>query len=186
MRVNKNSAPNTAEPLDARFAGAQPSRPKERRMLDDAGWMLLALGEADLAPQHGDVPVGSVIVSADGVELGRGHNQREELGDPTAHAEIEALRAAARKIGHWRLNGATVYSTLEPCPMCAGALVNARVARLVYAAADPKAGAIESKFGLGMDERLNHRFAVTSGVLAVQAAAQLRAFFEQLRAEGQK
>lgn len=155
-------------------------------MLDDAGWMLLALEEADLAAQGGDVPVGSVIVSADGAELGRGHNRREELGDPTAHAEIEALRGACRRLGHWRLNGAIVYCTLEPCPMCAGALVNARVARLVYAASDPKAGAIDSNFFIGRDHRLNHRFVATAGVLAPQAAAQLRAFFEELRAQGQK
>jgi tRNA(adenine34) deaminase len=105
----------------------------------DQRWMQLALAEADGALEHADVPVGCVVVDGFGIELGRDHNRREELQDPIAHAETLALRNAARKRGHWRLEGATVYSTLEPCPMCAGALLQARVARVVYGAADPKA-----------------------------------------------
>jgi tRNA(adenine34) deaminase len=153
---------------------------------DDLHWMQEALAEADRAALHGDVPVGCVIVGAAGQELARGRNRREVDGDPTAHAEIDALRAGARITGHWRLEGATVYVTLEPCAMCAGALVNARVARVVYGALDPKAGAVESLFNIGRDGRLNHRFEVTSGVLAPDAVARLQAFFRRLRAAGEK
>lgn len=153
---------------------------------DDGTWMQVALDEADRAARHGDVPVGCVIVSASGQELGRGRNKRELEGDPTAHAEIDAVRAAARQIGHWRLEGATVYVTLEPCAMCAGALVNARVARVVYGASDPKAGAVDSLFGVGRDVRLNHRFDVTSGVRAAEAVERLQSFFRRLRAAGEK
>ena len=141
-----------------------------------------ALGEADRAPEHGDVPVGCVIIDASGVELARDHNRREERADPTAHAELLALRSAAAKRGHWRLEGATVFVTLEPCPMCAGALVNARVARVVFGAIDPKAGALTSLFEIGRDVRLNHRFQVVPGVLATDGAARLKAFFAKLRA----
>lgn len=148
--------------------------------------MLLALQEAELAAAHGDVPVGCIIVDGDGTELARGHNRREVDADPTAHAEVGALRAACRRRGHWRLDGTTVYTTLEPCPMCAGALVNARVSRLVCGADDPKAGAIRSLYALGSDRRLNHRFDVTFGVRATEAAALLQAFFAALRASGQK
>lgn len=150
----------------------------------DLHWMQVALLEADLAPLHADVPVGCVIVDAQGVELARDHNRREQCADPTAHAETLALRAAAARLGHWRLEGATVFVTLEPCPMCAGALVNARVARLVYGASDLKAGAVHSLFEIGRDLRLNHRFQVTPGVLAEAGAARLRAFFAKLRAPG--
>ncbi len=143
-----------------------------------------ALAEADLAPEHGDVPVGCVILGADGSELARDHNRREERADPTAHAELLALRAASAKLGHWRLEGATVFVTLEPCPMCAGALVNARVRRVVFGASDPKAGALESLFELGRDVRLNHRFETAPGVLASEGAARLKAFFARLRASG--
>ena len=152
-----------------------------RRPMDDQSWMLLALEQADLASRVGDVPVGCVIVSGEGRELGRGHNRREVDRDPTAHAEIVALQQAARGMGHWRLEGAVVYVTLEPCPMCAGALVNARIRRLVYGASDPKAGAVRSLFEIGTDPRLNHRFEVVSGVLEEQSIARLQAFFGQLR-----
>ena len=140
-----------------------------------------ALAEADLATLHGDVPVGAVVVSAEGVELARDHNRREERADPTAHAELLALRSAAAQLGHWRLERATLYVTLEPCPMCAGALVNSRVGRVVYGATDPKAGALHSLFEIGRDLRLNHRFEVTPGVLADEGAARLKAFFVNLR-----
>ncbi|HEU4397520.1 MAG TPA: nucleoside deaminase, partial [Actinomycetota bacterium] len=104
----------------------------------DESWMRVALGEGRAALEHGDVPVGAVVVAADGIELGRGHNRREQTADPTAHAEMEALRAAASTLGHWRLDGCTLLVTLEPCAMCAGALVQARVGRLVFGADDPK------------------------------------------------
>jgi tRNA(adenine34) deaminase len=152
----------------------------------DEDWMRVALAQADLATEHGDVPVGCVVVAADGNELARDHNRREELQDPIAHAETLALREAARKLGHWRLEGATLYVTLEPCAMCAGALVSARVARLVYGAADPKAGAVDSLFPIGRDPRLNHRFSVTSGLLASESAGRLSTFFKKLRTAREK
>ncbi len=151
----------------------------------DEEWMRLALGEAERAAAVGDVPVGCVIVGPGGEELGRGRNQRELDGDPTAHAEIVALRRAAQKVGRWRLDGTVAYVTLEPCPMCAGALVNARVARLVYGAADPKAGAVRTLFEIGTDRRLNHRFEVVSDVLGRECAAKLQAFFAVLRGSGE-
>jgi tRNA(adenine34) deaminase len=147
----------------------------------DLAWMRQALEEADLATRHEDVPVGCIVVGPDGAELARDHNRREQRSDPTAHAETLALRSAAGRLGTWRLEGSTVYATLEPCPMCAGALLLARVGRVVYAAADPKAGALGSLFSLGDDARLNHRFLVTSGVLATESAARLGAFFAKLR-----
>src|SRR3954463_13886374 len=147
------------------------------REAQDQRWMREALREADLAPEHGDVPVGCVVVDPEGAELSRDHNRREERADPTAHAELLALRSAAAKLGHWRLERATVFVTLEPCPMCAGALVNSRVGRVVYAATDPKAGALHSLFEIGRDLRLNHRFEVAAGVLADEGAARLKAFF---------
>lgn len=152
----------------------------------DIAWMEVALGEADKATLHGDVPIGCVVVDADDVELSRDHNRREELGDPIAHAEALALRTAAGRKRHWRLEGATVYVTLEPCPMCAGALVNARVGRVVFGAADPKAGALRSLFTIGQDPRLNHRFDVSGGVLAESCAKRLSDFFQKLRAAGEK
>ena len=155
-------------------------------MTDDERWMLAALAEAARAPEHGDVPIGCVIVSADGVELGRGHNRREVDHDPSAHAEIVALRGASQRLGQWRLDGATAYVSLEPCPMCAGAFVNARIMRLVYGASDPKAGAVHSLFNIGADSRLNHRFESSGGVLSEQSVALLRAFFGELRAQGQR
>jgi tRNA(adenine34) deaminase len=151
---------------------------------DDESWMALALEEADLAAAAGDVPVGAVIVK-DGVLLARGRNRREIDGDPTAHAEVDALRRAARTIGHWRIEG-NLYVTLEPCAMCAGALVNARIAKLIYGALDPKAGAIDSRYGIGRDTALNHTFPVTAGILGQEAAGRLQTFFRKLRASGQK
>src|SRR5262249_52610113 len=122
--------------------------------------MRAALDEARRAVAHGDVPVGAIVVGPDGDELGRGRNRRELDRDPTAHAELVAVRAAAEKRGQWRLDGCTLYATLEPCAMCAGALVNARLSRLVFGASDPKAGAVTSLFEIGRDQRLNHRFAI--------------------------
>ncbi len=142
--------------------------------------MAEALRLAERAESAGDVPVGAIIVRG-GEILGRGYNRREAACDPTAHAEILALREAAQGVGLWRLDGATAYVTLEPCPMCAGALVNARVARLVFGAQDAKGGACGSLFDITSDPRLNHRVQVTSGVLAEESARLLRSFFEERR-----
>jgi tRNA(adenine34) deaminase len=142
--------------------------------------MLLALEEAALAPLHGDVPVGAVAL-VDGVVVARRHNERERAGDPTAHAELLAMRDAAAHLGSWRLDAVTVVVTLEPCPMCAGALVAGRVARVVFGAADPKAGACGSLYNLCADPRLNHEVVVTPGVLGAAAAAVLTDFFAARR-----
>jgi tRNA(adenine34) deaminase len=152
----------------------------------DDHYMRLALHEAHEAAKAKDVPVGAIVVVAAGEVIGAGRNRREVDSDPTAHAEIVALRAASRSIGLWRLDGATLFVTLEPCAMCAGALVNARISRVVYGCDDPKAGAVRSLFQIGTDDRLNHRFAVTAGVLAEECADALRAFFAGLRAAGEK
>ena len=139
--------------------------------------MVAAIAEARLAPAHGDVPIGAVVV-AGGEIVARRHNERERLGDPTAHAEILALRDAAVVIGAgWRLDGATLVVTLEPCPMCAGALVAARVGRVVFGAADPKAGACGSLYNLCADPRLNHEVEVVPGVSEDETAALLSEFF---------
>ncbi len=147
--------------------------------------MGLALAEADRAAQAGDVPIGAVIVDQDGHLLAEGRNRRELEGDPTAHAEVDALRRAAKRTGHWRIEG-TLYVTLEPCLMCSGALVNARIRRVVYGALDPKAGATESLYQVGADPRLNHQFAITSGVRRDECVARLQEFFRKLRAQGEK
>jgi tRNA(adenine34) deaminase len=147
--------------------------------MDDRDWMRLAIGEAERATALGEVPIGAVLVR-DGEALGRAHNRREIDRDPLAHAEILAIRQAAAKLGDWRLGG-TLYVTLEPCPMCAGALVAARVARLVYGAADPKAGYCGTLGNVVQDPRLNHRLEVTAGVLADECGALLSGFFAALR-----
>jgi tRNA(adenine34) deaminase len=152
-------------------------------MREHADWMRVALSLADEAAANHEVPVGCVVVGPADEELGRGHNARESLGDPTAHAEMVAIRAAAKRAGNWRLDGATAYVTLEPCAMCAGALVLARVARVVYGCADPKGGAVKTLFEIGSDVRLNHRFEVISGVLTEQCASRLQRFFAALRAQ---
>ncbi len=142
-----------------------------------------ALAEALKALSAGEVPVGCVIVSS-GRIIGRGHNLRETEQDPTAHAEIIALRKAAAELMSWRISPAICYVTLEPCPMCAGALVNARVDRLVFGCRDPKAGAIESLYHIAADARLNHRMEVQSGVLKDECSRLLSGFFQGLRAKG--
>lgn len=140
--------------------------------------MRLALAEAEHAPLTGDVPVGAVVLSADGTTvLARARNEREATGDPTAHAEVLAIRRAAAATGQWRLTGCTLVVTLEPCPMCAGAIVQSRLDRVVYAATDPKAGAAGSLWDLIRDRRLNHRPEVIAGVLPDPAAALLTHFF---------
>jgi tRNA(adenine34) deaminase len=147
--------------------------------------MRLAIAEAERAGAVGDVPVGAVVVR-DGVVIGRGHNRREADGEPLAHAEILALRQAAAATEGWRLVGCTLYVTLEPCAMCAGALVNARVERLVFGAADPKAGYCGSLGNLVQDPRLNHRLEVAEGVLEGECSALLRSFFAALRRRSRK
>lgn len=144
-----------------------------------------AIAEADLAGLAGDVPVGCVLVH-DGQVIARAHNHRQRQQDPTAHAELIALRAAAAQLGSFRLIGVTAYVTLEPCPMCAGALVNARVERVVYGCDDPKAGAVRSLYTIGSDPRLNHRFELVPGVLGPECSAQLSGFFAALRRERAK
>ena len=153
--------------------------PRSLAIMDET-FMAEALAEARRAAAEGEVPIGAVLV-IEGRIAGRGRNARERLRDPTAHAEILALQEAARTLGRWRLTGSTMYATLEPCPMCAGALVNARVDRLVYGVADPKAGAVDTLFDILRDARLNHRVAVTSGVLAEECGAMLREFFRERR-----
>ena len=150
--------------------------------VDDAAWMREALAEAERALARGDVPVGAVAVR-DGIIVGRGHNRKEADADPTAHAEMIALREAARALGGWRLVGVTLYCTLEPCPMCAGAMMSARLPRLVYGADDPKAGAAGSVVKLLRDPRLNHQVVVTRGVLAGESKALLERFFARLRGD---
>lgn len=142
--------------------------------------MAHALEEARCALAAGEVPIGAVVVM-EGAIVARAHNAPIALSDPTAHAEILALREAARKVGNYRLTGAAVYATVEPCPMCCGALLHARVARLVYGAADPRAGAATSLYQLLEDRRLNHQVAATGGVLAAECAALLSQFFETRR-----
>ena len=143
--------------------------------------MRLALVEAALAREHGDVPIGALVVSADGEVVAQAHNERELLADPTAHAEVLALRRAAEQLGSWRLEGCTLVVTLEPCTMCAGALVLARVDRLVYGAVDDKAGAVGSLWDVVRDRRLNHRPEVVGGVLDGECGAVLREFFASHR-----
>lgn len=144
-------------------------------------WMRRALELARAAEAAGDVPVGAVVVGADGAALGEGFNEREATGDPTAHAELLAIRRAAARVGRWRLDGATLYVTLEPCPMCAGAIACARVPLVVYGADDPKAGALGSRYAVGIDGRWNHAARVERGVLATECGALLTAFFARRR-----
>ena len=151
----------------------------------DEQWMVAAIAEAELAAEKGEVPVGAVIVH-DGEIIGRGHNLRELSQDPTAHAEMIAIRQAAEALGSWRLIDTSLYVTLEPCPMCAGALVNARVPRVVWGCNDPKAGATETLYTIGSDPRLNHRFECVPGVLGDECSALLTRFFAAIRAKNNR
>jgi tRNA(adenine34) deaminase len=146
----------------------------------DVEYMREALSLAQHAASLGEVPIGAVAVK-DGVIVGRGHNRRELDQDPFSHAELLAMREAAKTLGVWRLTGVTVFVTLEPCSMCAGAMVLARISRLVFAATDPKAGAVGSLFNLVGDARLNHQVPVTGGVLGEESSALLKSFFKALR-----
>ena len=157
-------------------------RADEDALAQDEKYMRLALAEADAAAGEGEVPIGAVVV-CDGEVVARAHNRREADADPSAHAEFTAMVAAARALGRWRLTGCTVYVTLEPCLMCAGLMVNARVDRCVYGAPDPKGGALGTLFDVSTDPRLNHAFEVTPGVLADEAAERLRSFFRARRAK---
>ena len=157
------------------------SLPRTARSIQLAGWMDLALFEAALTAGSGDVPIGAVVLDADGQVIGTGRNRREECGDPTAHAEVLALREAAAQRGEWRLEGCTLVVTLEPCAMCAGAIVLARVPTVVFGAWDPKAGACGSVFDIVRDPRLNHWVEVTGGVRESECAALLREFFRTHR-----
>ncbi len=152
---------------------------------DDQRFMLAAIREADAARDEGEVPVGAVVIH-NGRIIGRGHNLRETLQDPTAHAEMIALTAAAAELGSWRLSGCSLYVTLEPCAMCSGAVVLARIDRLVYGASDPKAGACTSLYNIPTDERLNHRVEVCAGTLSDQCSAVLTEFFAGQRAAGRQ
>jgi len=147
---------------------------------EDSHFMMLALKEAEAAERAGEVPVGAVIV-LDGKMVARGHNRTIHDCDPTAHAEVIALRQAAQKLANYRLTGATLYVTIEPCAMCAGAMIQARVARLVYGCEDPKGGAIVSCFEMADHPKLNHRMEVTRGVLAEDCARAVQAFFQKKR-----
>lgn len=148
----------------------------------DERYMQMAIEQARIAEDNGDVPIGAIVVCGNQI-IGKAYNQREQLQDPTAHAEIIALTQAAAALENWHLNGCTIYVTLEPCPMCAGALVLARMDRLVYGCDDPKAGACKSLYNIVQDERLNHRLEVTSGVLAEDCGRILQDFFAQRRTE---
>lgn len=152
----------------------RPNAPRDLRL------MRHALEEAEEAARKGEVPVGAVVARGDEI-LATAHNERETAGDPSAHAELLALRRAAERLGGWRLSGCTLYATLEPCPMCAGALHAARIGRLVYAAPDPKAGAAGTLYDIPSDKRLNHTFPTERGVLEAESAALLRAFFKERR-----
>jgi tRNA(adenine34) deaminase len=151
--------------------------------LDDGRFMTEAIGEAGKAREKGEVPVGALVV-CDGEIVGRGHNLREGSGDPTAHAEVVAIREAARRLGGWRLAGATLYVTLEPCIMCMGAILQSRISSLVFGCSDPKGGACGSLYDLSNDGRLNHSVSVVSGVLAEETAELLTDFFAGLRQRG--
>jgi tRNA(adenine34) deaminase len=152
---------------------------------DDKKWMRIALTEATRALDHDDVPIGAIAVRGDEI-IGRGYNRREADQDPTAHAEMIAMRQASAVVGYWRLEDVTLYCTLEPCAMCAGAMVLARLPRLVYATADPKTGAAGSIMDITRHHHLNHQVQVEHGVFADEAAEQIRNFFRNLRAQGQK
>jgi len=159
-----------------------PEEPSFTSKQDDERYMRMAIDQAFIAEENGDVPIGCVIVF-EGRVIGKAYNQREQLHDPTAHAEIIALTQAADFIGNWRLHGCTIYVTLEPCPMCAGALVLARLDRLVFGTDDPKTGSCGSLYNIVQDERLNHRLAVMPHILQKDCQDQLQAFFRRRRQE---
>ncbi|MDX6379166.1 MAG: tRNA(adenine34) deaminase [Rubrobacteraceae bacterium] len=174
----KSGGEHDDEPREARPDEPNPEAARDLTM------MRCALEEAARAAEQGEVPVGAVVARGEEI-LAAAHNEREATKDPTAHAELLALRRAAQELGTWRLTGCTLYVTLEPCPMCAGALHAARISRLVYAAPDPKAGAAGTLYNLPADSRLNHTYPCTPGILQDDSAALLRAFFKQRRGKQQ-
>jgi tRNA(adenine34) deaminase len=159
-----------------------PSFEQSTNINNEDRFMKVAIEQAKIAEENGDVPIGAVIVHNNTI-IAKAYNQREQLKDPTAHAEIIALTQAAAYLENWHLNGCTIYVTLEPCPMCAGALVLSRMDRLVYGCDDPKTGAVKSLYNIVQDGRLNHRLEVTSGVLADECSQQLQEFFKRRRTE---
>ncbi len=160
----------------------EPALPKNEKSNLDEQYMRIAIDQAKIAEENGDVPIGAVIVHK-GQIIAKAYNQREQLQDPTAHAEIIALTQAASALENWHLNGCTIYVTLEPCCMCAGALVLARIDRLVYGCDDPKTGGIKSLYNIVQDKRLNHRVEVTEHILNLECADLLQQFFLRLRKE---
>lgn len=168
-----------------RAKSQSPRTPEPQNLsLDHERWMRVALAEAEAAAAEGEVPVGCVVVH-EGRIVGRGHNRTEALKDPTAHAEIVAIGAAATALENWRLTGATVYSTIEPCLMCAGALTLARPDLVVFGARDPKFGCLGSRYDIARDNRFNHELSVVEGVLAVESASLLKEFFRLRRKKPQ-
>lgn len=159
--------------------------PVDNPLLPHERWMHLALEQARCAFDVEEVPIGAIVVHNDQL-IGEGYNQRETLHDPTAHAEMIAITQAAEALGSWRLNGCTLYVTLEPCPMCAGAIVQARIPRVVFGATDPKAGACQTLYRITDDARLNHRCAVLGGVLQEECKGILQEFFAIQRSRGKK
>ena len=158
---------------------------REQEQKIDQQFMRITIEQAGIAEETGDVPIGAVIVHKNQI-IAKAYNQREQLKDPTAHAEIIALTQAAAALENWHLNGCTMYVTLEPCPMCAGALVLSRMDRLVYGCDDPKTGAVKSLYNIVTDGRLNHRLEVTSGVLADECTKQLQDFFQHRRGKNKE
>jgi len=176
-------------PTGSRVSWKASSVPDSLSMDSPEQYMEVALAEARLAAERGEVPIGAVLVDSGGQIIAQSGNRTIELCDPSAHAEMLVLRQAGRLQGNYRLPDTTLYVTLEPCVMCAGALVHARVSRLVYGAVDPKAGGVVSLFQVGQDARLNHLLAVDGGLLAVESATLLKDFFQQRRGgtgEGKK
>ncbi|WP_294519211.1 tRNA adenosine(34) deaminase TadA [uncultured Anaerovibrio sp.] len=155
-------------------------------VLDDEKFMHLALAEAEKAYELGEVPIGAVLVDEDGTVVSVGHNLRERDKDATAHAEMEAIRAANKRLDRWRLSGTTLYVTIEPCPMCAGAIVNSRIDRVVYGGADVKAGAVHSIFNVLTNPNLNHQVEVTAGVLEDECAGIMKRFFKFRRQQNKE
>lgn len=176
------TVPEKPKPEDHNAPYAPTPSPAPGAATEDLVMMRRALEEAARAAEEGEVPVGAVVARGEEI-IASAHNEREATGDPTAHAELLALRHAAEKLKTWRLTGCTLYATLEPCPMCAGALHAARISRLVYAAPDPKAGAAGTLYDLPADPRLNHTYPYTPGVLHNESAALLRAFFKVRRGQ---
>lgn len=172
-------------PIPGTAASAGDALFLQLREREDERWMMLALDQARRAFDADEVPVGAIVVH-DGLVIGEGYNQRETLQDPTAHAEIIAITQAAATLGTWRLIDCTLYVTLEPCPMCAGAIVQARIPTLVYGTSDPKAGACDSLYQITSDPRLNHQVSVRSGLLRDSCRALLQEFFAEQRALGKK